>query len=148
MTAYLSDKMGPPAAPPSAHGQAGMLQRQYCSVALTAAVTTADTLAFFSLPANSRVCAATLKCTDIDTNGSPTVTINVGDAGSGTRYFSASVVGQAGTVDVAMQAAGRFFKNTVKTPVIGTVQANAATGVAGTLELEIWYVVEDAATSP
>lgn len=148
MTAYLSDKATLPLAPSASHGQAGNLQILYCSVALTAALTTADTFAFFTLPANARVHAAVLKCTDIDTNGSPTVTINVGDAGSATRYFSASTVGQAGTVDATMQAAGRFYKPTAKTPIIGTVQANAATGVAGTLELAIHYSVEDSTTTP
>jgi hypothetical protein len=147
MTAYVSDKQTAPVAPSPTHGQAGNMQVLYCTVALTAALTTADTFAFFNLPANARVHAAVLKCTDIDTNGSPAVTINVGDAGSATRYFSASTVGQAGTVDVTMQAAGRFYKPTAKTPIIGTVQASAATGVAGTLELAIHYVVEYSATS-
>jgi hypothetical protein len=148
MTAYLSDKATSPLAPSPTHGQAGNLQTLYCTVALTAALTTADTFAFFTLPANARVHAAILKCTDIDTNGSPTVTINVGDAGSATRYFSASTVGQAGTVDVTMQAAGRLYKTTAKTAIVGSVQANAATGVAGTLELVIHFVVEDSTTTP
>lgn len=148
MTAYLSDRMTAPVAPSPAHGQAATLQWLYCSVALTAALTTSDTFAFFTLPKNARVHLATLKCTDIDTNGSPTVTINVGDAGSSTRYFSASTVGQAGTVDIAIAAAGRLYKTTAKTPIVGSVGTGAATGVAGTLELAIGYVVEDAATSP
>lgn len=148
MTAYLSDRATAPIAPSPAHGQAATIQVLYCSVALTAALTTADTLAFFTLPANARVHAATLKCTDIDTNGSPAVTISVGDAGSATRYFSSSVVGQAGTVDIAIAATGRLFKTTAKTPIVGSVGVSAATGVAGTLELAIHYVVEDLATSP
>jgi hypothetical protein len=147
MTAYSSDK-ATAKAPMPVHGQAMQEQVEYCSVALTAALTTADTFAFFNLPANARIMGAILKCSDIDTNGSPTITINVGDAGSATRYFSASVVGQAGTVDVTMQAAGRLYKTTAKTAIVGSVQANAATGVAGTLELAILYVVEDSPTSP
>jgi hypothetical protein len=147
MTAYVSDKATAPGAPSAAHGQAATMQVLYCSVALTAALTTADTFSFFTLPPNARIHGATLKCTDIDTNGSPTVTLNVGDAASATRIFSASTVGQAGTVDVAMQAAGRLFKTTAKTPIIGSVQAAAATGVAGTLELAVHYVVEDSPTS-
>lgn len=147
MTAYLSNMTTPPVLPTAVHGQAETVQSPYCSVAISAALTTADTFAFFTLPPNARVHGATLKCTDIDTNGTPTVTINVGDAGSATRYFSASVVGQAGTVDIGLQAAGRFFKTTAKTPVIGSVGVGAATGVAGTLELSISYVVEDSPTS-
>lgn len=142
MTAYLSDKMTPPVAPRATLGQASQEQVAYCSVALSAALTTADTFAFFTLPMNARVISAILKCTDIDTNGSPAVTINVGDAGSATRFFSSSTVGQAGTVDSSIQAAGRFLKTTAPLPVVGSVGVNAATGVAGTLELMITYVVE------
>ena len=147
MTAYNSTQFAAKNPIPM-HGQSGDIQVQYCSVPLSAALTAADTLNFFYLPPNARVHNAILKCTDIDTNGSPTVTLNVGDAALATRYFSASVVGQAGTVDASMQAAGRFFKTTARTLVTGTVQANAATGVAGTLELAIHYVVEDSPTSP
>lgn len=148
MTAYASSNATAPLAPSASHGQAANMQWQYCTIALTAALTTSDTMAFFTLPANARIHVGTLKCTDIDTNGSPTVTINVGDAGSATRYYSASTVGQAGTVDVALQATGRMFKTTAKTAIVGSVGTGAATGAAGTLELAIGYVVEDATTSP
>lgn len=147
MTAYLSNMATAPLAPSPVHGQASTLQVLYCSVALTAAVTTADTIQFFTLPPNARIHSAMLKCTDIDTGG-PTVTINVGDAGLATRYFSASVAGQAGTVDGTMNPVGRFYKTGgAKVPVVGSIQANPTTGVAGTLELAIHFVVEDSAIS-
>lgn len=147
MTAYNSDQYTG-AAPTARHGQASNVQIAYFSVPVGAALTTADTFNFGYLPRDARIHAAVLKGSDMDTNGVPTLTINVGDAGSATRLFSASTVGQAGTVDANMQAAGRFYKTTAKTLITGSVQANAATGVAGTLELAIHYVVEDGATSP
>lgn len=148
MTAYLSDKTTVPVFPSASHGQAEQVQIMYAIVTTTAALTTADTLSFGYLPINARIIQAVLKASDLDTNGSPTITINVGDSGSATRYFSASVAGQAGTVDATIQAAGRFYKTSAKTLVTGSIGVSAATGVAGTIELAIGYVVEDSPTSP
>lgn len=134
-------------APVPVHGLAGITQTMYCTVSCTAAPSTSDTINFFYLPPNARVLDAVLKSTDMDTNGSPTITLNVGDSGAAARYFSASTAAQAGTVDATMAAAGRFFKTTAKTLIVGVAQANAATGAAGTLELMIRFVVEDSATS-
>ena len=86
--------------------------------------------------------SATLEASDLDTNGSPLLTINVGDAGSATRFFSASNVGQAGTAATATAATGIFHKYTEKTKITGTVQANAATGAAGTIRLLVLYTID------
>lgn len=128
--------------PVSAGGHAGSVQTAYAEVVCTSAPTTSDTLNFFYLPANSRVLSATLEATDMDTNGTPTITLNIGDAGSATRYFSASTVAQAGTAAQATAVAGLNYKNTAKTLVTGVPQANAATGAAGSVYLSIQYVVE------
>lgn len=133
--------------PVATHGESSQLQVFYALVTCAAAPATTDTINFGYLPANARIHSAVLKSSDMDSNGSPTITINVGDAGSATRLFSASTAPQAGTVDTSMQATGRFYKTTGKTLIVGVAQANAATGVAGTLELSITYVVEDSATS-
>ncbi|MDE2428185.1 MAG: hypothetical protein KGM99_05620 [Burkholderiales bacterium] len=114
----------------------------YAAVTCAAAPTTTDTIEFFYLPANARILAATLESTDMDTNGAPTLTINVGDAGSATRLFSASTVGQAGTASVASAVAGLHYKTTAKTKIVGTAANNAASGAAGTLYLSILYTVE------
>ena len=126
----------------SQSGGAGNVNVAYFEVPVTAALTTADVFNFGYLPAGARVLAATLEATDLDTNGTPTLAINVGDSGSGTRYFSASTVGQAGTASVASAVAGLHYKNTSKTLVTGAPSANAATGTTGTIYLSILYTVE------
>lgn len=148
MTAYLSSKTTVPVFPAASHGQAAQVQSAYALITVTAALTTADTMSYFYLPANARIIQCVLKCSDMDTNGTPTITLNVGDSGLATRYFSASVAAQAGTVDASMNPVGRFFKTTAKTLVVGSVGTGAATGVAGTIELDIGYIVEDLPTSP
>lgn len=133
--------------PAISHGLAAVRHTAYWSVTITAALAINDVFNFGYLPPNARVHSAVLKCSDMDTNGSPLLTIDVGDAGSAVRFFSASTAGQAGTVDSTMAAAGRFFKTTSKTLITGLAHAAAATGVAGTIELSMDYVIEDSATS-
>lgn len=126
----------------SQSGGAGNVNSAYFEVTCSAAPSTTDTINFGYLPANARILAATLEATDMDTNVSPTLAINVGDSGSATRLFSASTVGQAGTASVASAVAGLHYKTTAKTLITGVASANAATGAAGTLYLSILYVVE------
>jgi hypothetical protein len=128
--------------PTLTHGIAGNVKVAYGEVVCSAAPSTSDTLNFFDLPPNSRVLMAVLESDDMDTNASPTITLNIGDSGSATRYFSASTVAQAGTASTALAAGGVGFKNTAKTRVTGVAQANAATGAAGTVRLAMLYVVE------
>jgi len=126
----------------AAGGPAQVVLSAYAEVACSSAPSTADTVNFFDLPAGARVLHAYLESTDMDTGGSPSLTINVGDAGSANRFFAASTVGQAGTASSAIAVAGLNYKYTTKTRITATAQANAATGAAGTLYLSMFYVVE------
>lgn len=107
----------------------------YYYVDLPANPTTADVLNFGFVPAGSRVLAGKLKSADLDTNGSPTITINIGDAGSANRLFAASTVGQVGTTADLTAATGLLYQYTSKTLITGALAANPATGAAGRLEL-------------
>ena len=137
-----------PVQPTAKHGQAAVRQTAYAIVTLTAAPLLNDVLNFgYMVPGNARIHSAVLKASDMDT--STGILIDIGDAGSATRYFSSSTVGQAGTVDVGLQAAGRFYLATAKTQILGLIHtAPSGTGSTGTVELSIDYVVEDSATSP
>jgi hypothetical protein len=59
---------------------------------------TTDTINFGYLPANARIHYAVLESTDMDTNGSPTLPSTSGIRALRLRLFSASTVGQAGTL--------------------------------------------------
>jgi hypothetical protein len=128
--------------PANSHGLAGELKVAYGEVVCTAAPSTSDTLNFFDLPANARVVLAVLESDDMDTNGTPTLTLNIGDSGSAARIFSASTVGQAGTASTALVAGAVGYKYTAKTRITGVAQANAATGAAGTVRLSVHYFVD------
>lgn len=112
-------------------------------VTLSAAVTTADAVQFGYVPQYARIVDAVLQSTDIDTNGTPTVTINVGDAGDVDRFFAASTIGQTGGVVRMSVTTGFGYRYDTATLITGAFAANAATGAAGTLTLYLTYVVED-----
>lgn len=132
--------------PVPTHGVAGNVKAEFWTVTCAAAPATTDTINFGYLPKNARILSMTLEATDMDTGG-PTLTLNVGDAGSATRYFSASTVAQAGTAAVATAVTGLGYLTTDKTLITGVAQANATTPAAGTIYLTVMYMVEDAATS-
>lgn len=126
----------------SAGGSAGDVKVAYAEVVCGSAPTTSDTLQFFYLPPGARVVHSTVEATDMDTSGSPTITLNIGDAGDPDRLFAASTVAQAGTQSSAVAVTGAGYKYTSKTLITGTVQANATTGAAGSVYLWVMYVVE------
>lgn len=106
-------------------------------VTCTAAPSTSDTINFGYVPAGFRLVLAVLESTDMDTGGSPSLTINVGDSGDADRIFAASTVGQAGTLSSALATTGAGYQYTTKTLITGVANANAATGAAGTLYLTL-----------
>ncbi len=133
-------------APVFAHGPAGNVKVERAAVSCTAAPSTSDTINFFYLPAGARVHLAILESTDMDTNGSPSLTINVGDSGDADRLFAASTVAQAGTLSTAIATTGGDASYSAKTLITCTAANNAATGAAGTLTLTVFYSVEGAAS--
>ena len=116
------------------------------SVTFSSAPTTSDTAPMFVAPKGFRVFGATLVSSDMDTNVSPTITLNVGDSGSATRFFSASTVAQAGTSSTATATSGLGYLFTADTVVNIVPQANAATGAAGNAQLMMWGRFEGTAS--
>lgn len=113
------------------------------------AVTTAmidnvdDIITLFRVPKGAVVTAARIAATDMDTNASPTLAFNVGDAGSATRIFSASAVGQAGTFSTAMNQGAFLYKFTADTLIQAQVSTVSATGAAGTLYFGLEYFIDE-----
>jgi len=124
----------------------GNMVAYHFEVAITAAAANLDVFNFGIVPKGFRLLGACLESTDIDTNGSPTVTINVGDAGSATRLFAASTVGQAGTADRALAVAGQHFLYTADTLITGGIPTGPATGATGTLTLSLFGRFEGSAS--
>jgi hypothetical protein len=102
------------------------------------------------LPPNAVVLGGYLKAaTAMDTNGSPTLTIDFGVTGTAQLFLAADTTARAGGVQKTFALAGVGYKNTsgAKLALTWLAHAAAATGVAGTLEFHVSYYVEDLATS-
>lgn len=146
MATYTSQHItaGRPAPSPAGYADRIVILRGV--VDCSAAPSTTDTLNFFDVPAGFRVVGGYLKSTDMDTNGSPTITLNIGDAGSANRLFAASTVAQTGTATQTLAAGGLDYLYTSKTRITGTANANAATGAAGTVTLVLYGRLEGSAS--
>ena len=145
MTTYTSTQLT--ASPNSGygHGNAGNIKVAFSTVAVPSTFTTTDTANMHVLPAGARVLYSIIKSDDLDS--STGITLNVGDAGSATRYFSASAVGQAATSGVSTAVGGIGYSNTAKTTVTIVPQAAASgTPAAGTITLIQFYVIEGVAS--
>lgn len=126
------------------YGLGGDVAGSYGEVAFTGTITTADSANVLQLPIGAIVTGVVIQSDDMDTNASPTITLNVGDAGSATRYISASNVAQAGTAAVATAATGLLYRVTGNndTMVRVAVAANAATSAAGTVRVLVTYLLQ------
>ena len=125
----------------SGHGFGGNVKVAYGEIAFTGTITTADAATIANLPVGAVVVHATIEADDLDTHASPTITLNVGDAGSATRYFSGSTVAQAGTQSSALAVSGMFYTvtGTNDTAIRVAVAANAGTSAAGSVRLAVLY---------
>lgn len=147
MPTYSARNLTPNRSANPGHGLANNLKVLEYTVTATAALTTSDVLQFGYPPANFVLLRAALEADDLDTNASPTITLNIGDAGSATRLFSASTVAQAGTSSTAETAAVLGYTYDGATLVTGAPAANAATGAAGDIRLWLLGYIKDPATS-
>lgn len=104
------------------------------TVTLTAAAANSDIVKFFKAPAGFIVSDVILSSTDIDTNGSPTVTIDVGDADDVDKLIDGSTIGRAGGIDRMNVTTGMQYTYTADTEVYATI-LTVATGATGTIKL-------------
>ena len=110
-----------------------------------------DTINFGYLPRNAIVASVVLKAaSQLDSNGAPTLTLDMGVIGT-PQLFKAAIntvgraVGATTDIGTGISATGYLYKNTTgaKQAIVCTVHAAAATAVAGTLELDVEYYIED-----
>jgi hypothetical protein len=133
----------------STHGLKGNLKVMQGTVAVTTALATADIINFFYLPAGATIRRARIDTSvALDSNGSPTLTIDVGYASHTADFYSQSLVGSNAThSDINPVFATTYdVQLTADTLVFATVHAAGATKVAGTVRLEIGYTVDGLAS--
>lgn len=122
------------------HGLGGNVKVSYGEVAFSGTITTSDSATILNLPVGAIVLGAVLESDDLDTGGSPSITLNVGDAGDADRYFAAATVAQSGASSTAVAVTGLLWTVTAgNTAVVVAVAANAATSAAGSVRLAVTY---------
>lgn len=108
----------------------------------TATVTTpfaaGATLLSVSVPARTVVAALDLTATDLDSNASPAITLNVGDAADVDRYVAASTVARAGGTVENRPASSAWWRYTAADAVTVRVGTDAATDAAGTVSMTLY----------
>ncbi len=137
-------------------GLAG-LQAAWGTYEIATALSSADTITFFALPAGTTVLGGWLYGDDLDT-GIETLEVDVGDASSATRFLNSGVItGDAVTgtkpeTGIAIPLFGTLkdgpYTYTAETNIIGTITAAAATGGTGTISLMMFCVYGDPRVSP
>ena len=114
-----------------------------------------DTILVGYLPRNAIVASAVLKAaSQLDSNATPTLALDLGLSGS-PQLFKAAITtvgraaGASADIGTGLSASGYLYKNLTgaKQAILITVHTAAATPVAGTLEIDMEYYIEDIAGS-
>lgn len=109
---------------------------------LTAALALNDVIQMCQLPPNATVFFTQLSSTDLDTNGSPTIVLDVGDGDDTDRFIDGSTVGQTGGTQVNNTVAP-YRTYTAEDTIDVLVQAAPATGAtSGTIKLVVGYTFD------
>jgi hypothetical protein len=133
--------------PVTTHGIARDMKSFRDVVTTTAALIINDGGNVGWLPPNAVVLGGYAKfATAMDTNGSPTLTIDIGVTGAAQTFLAADTTARAGGT---VSTIGKGYKNTTgaKVAITWLAHAAAATGAAGTIEVHLAYVIEEPATS-
>lgn len=101
-----------------------------------------DDIGLFYVPAGAVILGCTVSGTDMDSNGTPALAIDIGDSGDEDRLIAGATVGQAATLSSALAVTGHLYKYTARTQIRAYIKTAAATAVAGTLNVSIRYVVD------
>lgn len=109
-----------------------------------------DIIEMVKVPKGAMILDMALSSEDIDTNATPTVTLDVGDGGDVDRFIDGTTIGQAGgivrlgsgVVAAAIDGAHGFVYTDDDTIDIKVVDA-AATKAAGNITLTVLYTMED-----
>lgn len=93
---------------------------------------TGNTVQLLQVPKGFVLSGIYLALTDIDTNGTPTASVTLGDAGDDDRFVAASNIGQAGGSTTTLASTGLYYEFTADTNIALKFATGSATAAAGT----------------
>jgi hypothetical protein len=122
-------------------GDAKSLKCATVSYTLAAALALNDVLQGPKLQAGSTIVDVSLVTTDLDTGGSPAITLDVGTGDSPQYFIAASTIGQAGGLARASAATAQPLTLAKDDTVDVVVHAAPATGATtGTVTLSVFFL--------
>jgi hypothetical protein len=112
------------------------------SITVTAAQLTLNAVfGNVKVPKGAEIAWVMLYPTDLDTNGTPLVTLSIGDTGDDDRLLTANTAGQTGAVvGPTIATTGFGYRYTAETLISVKVKAIPATAAAGTINYLVAYV--------
>lgn len=130
---------------PVKHGVHGNVHVVSATYTPTANPTAADVVQMVPVPKGARITEVILGSADLDTNGTPTITIKVGDGSDDDRFITSSTVAQAGGITRLNAQTGHNYKYTADDTIDITFGVAAATFASGDITLSVHYTTDDAA---
>jgi hypothetical protein len=125
------------------HGVGGNVKTAIGVYTLSAALTLNQVIPMVAVPKGARIVDLVLAADDLDTNGSPTLALDVGDGTLANRFVAAATVGRAGGVTRLDQPGGAAFQYAGADVIAVKVQAAPATGAsAGQIKLVVQYTLD------
>lgn len=111
-----------------------------------AALANADVIQMLKVPKGARVLEVILTTTDLDTNGTPTLSFDVGDGDDVDRYIDGSTIGRTGGTDrlgSGIVTNTQAFTYTANDTIDVLVAAGPATGAtSGTISLTVGFTTD------
>lgn len=102
-----------------------------------------NTIDLIRVPKGTVILGARLETGQLDTNGSPTLTLDVGDSGSANRIFAASTVAQTGTNTAAMANGAFGYKYATESVITLKVHAAPATAASAVIIFALSFLVDE-----
>lgn len=112
------------------------------SYTFTVAPANGDVVQMVKIPVGAIIQDVTLSSTDIDTNGTPTVSLVVGDGSDTDRFITTSTIGRAGGVARLDSQVGHGYAYTAEDTIDVVITAGPATAAVGTFVLTVDYTME------
>lgn len=128
-------------------GDAKNVKRAFGSVVVPNTLALNDLINFLQLPPGAKIVDTFLMSDDLDSNGTPLITVSVGDADGAATIFNASAIAQTGGIDRNPVHTCIDKQYLVKTTLQGKVTAVAATKAQGTIGLCVLFTLDGLPTS-
>lgn len=113
---------------------------EYGTIDITAAPAVGDIWEMVQVPNGYAVESVYLDCDQLDSNVTPTITLEVGDAGAAARYIAASSVARAGGVQVSNVAGSTGYVNPIGNTNGSTGQFAGGNAGATTIQVQVTAV--------